>query len=95
MSLFAGKLAEVAVFAQTQSVVGFVVVLAVRCKLRASVTMIARLAESFRVEWFVCVRARVHFLWFALLFLDNLPTLVLMALGDALGGILFRCFILF
>lgn len=53
LALFAGELAEVAVLAEPQGVIGLVLMLTVVCKLRTSMAVVASLAEAFCIEWLV------------------------------------------
>ena len=69
MPFLACELAEVAVFAESEGVIRFVFVVAVVRQLCATVAVIARLAESFGVEWLVTMRARVHCFLLALMLL--------------------------
>jgi len=88
LSLLASELAEVAILAQAQRVVRLLSVFTVVRQLCAPVAVVARLAESFRVEWLVCVRAGVDLLRFALLFLNRLLQALLDVLHvGILGGI--------
>lgn len=62
MSLLAGELAEVAILAKAERMVGFVRVFAVDSQLRPPVAVIARLAIALGVKRLVSVRACKHFL---------------------------------
>lgn len=71
LPLLACELAEVAVLAESERVIRFVSVIALVCQLCAAVAVVARLAESFGVEWLVMMRARVHRLLLALWLLGH------------------------
>jgi len=65
MSLPAGELAEVAILAEAERMVGFVRVFAVGSQLGPPVAVIARLAEALGVKRLVSVWACKHFLKFS------------------------------
>lgn len=88
LSLLASELAEVAILAQAQRVVRLLSMFTVVRQLCAPVAVVTRLAESFRVEWFVCVRAGVDLLRLAFVFLNRLLQALLDILHiGLLGGI--------
>jgi hypothetical protein len=69
LSLLPCELTEVAVLAQSKSVVRLVFVFTLVCELGAPMAMVTGLAEPLGVEGLVCVLARVYL--FHLAFLDR------------------------